>query len=906
MIKHLSLLLAVLSCSLAAGLAASTPLVNHGDAWRYHKGTNAPTANWKTVADGSLDATWGTGNGGFGYADNATETNNCQTLLADMLGSAATNYTTVYLRKQFTIGSALATNLHAFLRMDFDDGYIAWLDGTYLTNRYVTGAPTEPTNTAVASTSHESSTGNSTAQPAETNDLGQASLLLGVGTHTLAIIGLNNSKTSTDLIQVADLYLDVGATNPPASSNSISGTISVNTTLYASNSPYTVSASVTVNGSATLTIEPGTTLLFASGAGVTVSGGGRVLAEGTAAQHIHLTKTPTGGNWASFDFIGATNESRWAYIDIDSCGGATVGGHNAQVHVNGGSKVFFDHLVYPNSPVIEYISFDGSSFIVQNCTFPTYAGTTGPESVHGVNGINTGGYGIFRDNYFGHTWGFNDTIDFTGGNRPGPILQIVNNVFDGASDDNLDLDSTDAWIEGNIFMHVHRDPTRTDNALDTGSAISGGVDFVGQNSDWTIINNLFYDVDHVFLNKGNSTTTPNGGGRIAFLYNTVIHVAKEYSGSTVAEIAVFDWSDDDIIAPAAGIGSGMYAAYNIIYDAAVLQKFYYPTSHTDIFDHNIFPVSFAGTTNEWTGAGSGNQYVDPLLNLGVLAGTAPTNVTPAQLRQAAQLLPGSPAIGAGFGGLNLGGGFQPHGIVITGEPATRTTNTSATLTLGLGGTFNWGTNAVQPWGWTAFKWKLDNGTWSAEITVTNNSPFTNPPSIRLTGLSNGTHTVYVVGKNDAGYYQDDTFVYPAAAGIPAAVTASRTWTVTDDTDGDGMPDAWEIAHGLNPNVNDAGLDADIDGMTNLQEYLAGTDPQNKNSFLKVDTELSNGGGFELTFAAVSNKTYTVQSREILGSGNWSNLVNFAATPTNRVQQWTDTTATNEALRYYRIVTPTAP
>ena len=46
-----------------------------------------------------------------------------------------------------------------------------------------------------------------------------------------------------------------------------------------------------------------------------------------------------------------------------------------------------------------------------------------------------------------------------------------------------------------------------------------------------------------------------------------------------------------------------------------------------------------------------------------------------------------------------------------------------------------------------------------------------------------------------------------------------------DTDGDGMPDAWEIAHGLNPRVNDANDDADLDGLTNLEEYLAGTDPQ---------------------------------------------------------------------------------
>lgn len=45
-----------------------------------------------------------------------------------------------------------------------------------------------------------------------------------------------------------------------------------------------------------------------------------------------------------------------------------------------------------------------------------------------------------------------------------------------------------------------------------------------------------------------------------------------------------------------------------------------------------------------------------------------------------------------------------------------------------------------------------------------------------------------------------------------------------DRDGDGMPDAWEILYGLNPNVNDASGDLDGDGYTNLEEYALGLNP----------------------------------------------------------------------------------
>ncbi len=46
-----------------------------------------------------------------------------------------------------------------------------------------------------------------------------------------------------------------------------------------------------------------------------------------------------------------------------------------------------------------------------------------------------------------------------------------------------------------------------------------------------------------------------------------------------------------------------------------------------------------------------------------------------------------------------------------------------------------------------------------------------------------------------------------------------------DWDGDGLPDDWEQAYGLDPAVNDAALDSDGDGVPNLLEYQRGTDPR---------------------------------------------------------------------------------
>lgn len=50
-----------------------------------------------------------------------------------------------------------------------------------------------------------------------------------------------------------------------------------------------------------------------------------------------------------------------------------------------------------------------------------------------------------------------------------------------------------------------------------------------------------------------------------------------------------------------------------------------------------------------------------------------------------------------------------------------------------------------------------------------------------------------------------------------------------DNDNDGIDDRWEVAHGLNPQIDDAALDNDKDGVTNIVEFQLGLKPENPDS-----------------------------------------------------------------------------
>jgi len=401
------------------------------------------------------------------------------------------------------------------------------------------------------------------------------------------------------------------------------GILTENTTWTTQEGPYVITGEFTVPFGVELSITPGTTVFFEPDASIIIKG--RLIAEGSEYELIHFTRTPgTNGTWDGIHFINTIRDNRITYATVEY--GRS---NNGMIGIKN-SNLLLDHVTLDNTD-LRRISTINSAMIVSNCVFTDIFGpdeppTTDNRSEHiWGSGIPENGYFIIENNIFGTTKGHNDAIDFDGPSRPNPIPQILDNVFMGGGDDALDLE-TDVHIEGNVFMHYHRDSYN--NATGESSPISAG-----SGKEYVVVRNTFFDTDHVTNIKQDAFVT--------FVNNTVVDVNK----------AVFYFDR-----PGQGqAGRGIYVDSSIFWNTGLI--------FDEVIDTTDITVNNSIIPEQWHYLGTNNIDADPVF------------VDPNADFHLQAL---SPAISTGPCGLDMGA-YVPGGAAICGEPDELTYHTDATL-----------------------------------------------------------------------------------------------------------------------------------------------------------------------------------------------------------------------------------
>jgi beta-glucanase (GH16 family) len=122
--------------------------------------------------------------------------------------------------------------------------------------------------------------------------------------------------------------------------------------------------------------------------------------------------------------------------------------------------------------------------------------------------------------------------------------------------------------------------------------------------------------------------------------------------------------------------------------------------------------------------------------------------------------------------------------------------------------------------------------------------------------------------------------------------------------GDGIPNGWKQQYGFNPfDPTVAAADPDGDGMSNLQEFLAGTDPTNSASYFHIISIAPQGNDVLITWTCGGGRTNVVQAATDLVSSTYSNVSDNIILPGtgDRVTNYLDAgAATNAPVLFYHI------
>ena len=208
---------------------------------------------------------------------------------------------------------------------------------------------------------------------------------------------------------------------------------------------------------------------------------------------------------------------------------------------------------------------------------------------------------------------------------------------------------------------------------------------------------------------------------------------------------------------------------------------------------------------------------------------------------------------------------------------------------------------VQP---ASIAWQVSGGTDSATINATlvnvNGQPFfvaRVPFETRSAGGVNFTRTPGTFELKTAS----TTYNRSAACdGQPATIMSSSLNTIgtfTFSAADRGVVERVVLGTDKAPISN---VDTDGDGMTDQQELVAGTDPNNPNSVFKVSTDVSMNaqGGLVIKWASVAGRTYSIQRTTNLGVPFTPLAAGLPATPP--LNSYTDATAKGVGVLFYRI------
>lgn len=121
-----------------------------------------------------------------------------------------------------------------------------------------------------------------------------------------------------------------------------------------------------------------------------------------------------------------------------------------------------------------------------------------------------------------------------------------------------------------------------------------------------------------------------------------------------------------------------------------------------------------------------------------------------------------------------------------------------------------------------------------------------------------------------------------------------------DSDNDGLTDDWEQEHFSNPTNATGSLDSDEDGFSNLQEFMANTDPTSSNRLLEVESNSNvteNREGFVVNWQSAPWRVYTLESSTNLVEGFSVRARRIPSTPP--LNSYTDSVV-GVSHRFYRI------